>query len=348
MASECLWASDKECVTIDAMETKIYPFINDLVFKCAFGQQKNAKLLICLLNAILHRKGRKKIETVEILNPFNIQEFETDKLTIVDVKAKTKEEGWFSIEVQVAPPKSYVARSVYYLSKLYSNQLVEGDDFSKLARATGISILNFRLFPDIPKIQNVFRLKNVESGSELFDAFELHYIELPKVGDNLDVVPKTPFERWVHILKFSAHYCGSVNLPKWAEEEEGIAMAVHELERINADKQYRQLLEAREKSELVHRTLLTEARQEGHQEGRQEGRREGLRDGMQQGRKELVQKMLAKGKTPKEISELTDIPLPEVLRFAEANEQKSSPNKVSEVSKPFAKMKTGNAKTKRL
>ena len=238
------------------METKIYPFINDLVFKATFGQQKNAKLLMCLLNAILHRKGLEKIEAVEILNPFNIQEFEADKLTIVDLKAKTRKGNWFSIEVQVEPQKSYIARSVYYLSKLYSNQLIEGDDFTKLTRATGISILNFRLFPETLQIQNVFRLKNVESGTELFDAFELHYIELPKVAENVNAIPQTAFERWVHILKFSAHYCGSKSLPEWAKHEEGIPMAMHELERINADKQYRQILETREKSDLIIRTLI--------------------------------------------------------------------------------------------
>ena len=333
------------------MDTKIYPFINDLVFKAIFGQQKNAKLLICLLNAILHRKGAEKIEAVEILNPFNLQEFETDKLTIVDLRAKTRHGEWFTIEVQVESEKSYVARSVYYLSKLYSSQLLEGDDFTKLARATGISITNFRLFPRTLQIQSVFRLKNVESGAELFDAFDLHYIELPKVAENVNVVPKTAFERWIHILKFSAHYCGSASLPEWAKQEEGIPMAVHELERVNADKLYRQLLETREKSDLVWRTRLAEARQDGAQEGiqkgiqvgRQEGIQEGTQKGIQVGRQEgrqegvgeLIRKMLGKGKTPEEVSELTEVSLQEVMRIAGEKQTKSHSKKVSEAPASF-------------
>jgi predicted transposase/invertase (TIGR01784 family) len=98
------------------MEAKLYPFINDLVFKCVFGQQKNAKLLICLLNALLHRKGPRAITEIEILNPFNLQEFKGDKLTIVDVKARSKLEDWFTIEIQAESHPSYVARSVYYLA----------------------------------------------------------------------------------------------------------------------------------------------------------------------------------------------------------------------------------------
>jgi len=335
------------------METKIYPFINDLVFKATFGQQKNAKLLMCLLNAILHRKGLEKIEAVEILNPFNIQEFETDKLTIVDLKAKTRKGNWFSIEVQVEPQKSYIARSVYYLSKLYSNQLIEGDDFTKLTRATGISILNFRLFPETLQIQNVFRLKNVESGTELFDAFELHYIELPKVAENVNAIPQTAFERWVHILKFSAHYCGSKSLPEWAKQEEGIPMAMHELERINADKQYRQILETREKSDLIIRTLITEARdegrmegrdegrKEGHDEGRKEGRDEGRKEGRDEERKEIIQMMLKMGHAPEVIAKFTGLPLNRIL-VAETEDKirvPLGPNKVSENSRPFVTAK---------
>jgi predicted transposase/invertase (TIGR01784 family) len=312
------------------MKSKIYPFINDLVFKCVFGQQKNVKLLICLLNAILHRKGGDTIVGAEILNPFSIQEFEADKLTIVDLKARSKRGEWFSVEVQMESQASYVARSVYYLSKLYSNQLVEGENFTSLARATGISILNFRLFPDNSAVQNVFRLKNTKTDEELFDAFELNFIELPKVLDDPERVPETPFERWIHILKYSTEYYGSPNLPLWAEKEEGIAMAMHQLEKVNADKQYRQLLETREKSELVYRTLLAEATQRGLEEGRQMGREEGREKGREARDAELVHKMLEKGKSPEEISEILDRSLSDVLRFADNFAKKPSPNRVCE------------------
>ena len=107
-------------------------------------------------------------------------------------------------------------------------------------------------------------------------------------------------------------------------------MAVQELERINADKKYRQLLETREKSELVHRTLLTEARQEG----------------IDARNFELIQKMLAKGKTPEEISELTDISLQDVLLIAGKNPKKSPPNRVAETPKPFASSKPRRTRKK--
>jgi predicted transposase YdaD len=115
-------------------------------------------------------------------------------------------------------------------------------------------------------------------------------------------------------------------------------MAVQELERINADKQYRQLLETREKSELVFRTLLTEARQDGLEDGR--------REGIQKGHDELIQKMLEKGKTPEEISELTEVSLQDVLRIADESQKKSASNRVAEDPAPFARTKPRRTRNK--
>jgi len=185
----------------------------------------------------------------------------------------------------------------------------------------------------------------------------LHYIELPKVAENVNAIPQTAFERWVHILKFSAHYCGSKSLPEWAKQEEGIPMAMHELERINADKQYRQILETREKSDLIIRTLITEARDEGRMEGRDEGRKEGRDEGRKEGRdegrkegrdegrdeerKEIIQMMLKMGHAPEVIAKFTGLPLNRIL-VAETEDKirvPLGPNKVSENSRPFVTAK---------
>lgn len=56
-------------------EPKFYTFLNDFVFKAAFGQEQNKGLLICLLNALLNLSGEKRIEDLRILNPFNLKEF---------------------------------------------------------------------------------------------------------------------------------------------------------------------------------------------------------------------------------------------------------------------------------
>ena len=63
---------------------KIYGLTNDFLFKAVFGQESNKKLTICLLNALLQLEGLKQIKEIEILNPFNIQNYKEDKRATID------------------------------------------------------------------------------------------------------------------------------------------------------------------------------------------------------------------------------------------------------------------------
>jgi hypothetical protein len=59
----------------------ISPMI-DMAFKKTFGTPENKLALISLLNAIL--KLLVPIVDLTIINPYNLQDFETDKLSILD------------------------------------------------------------------------------------------------------------------------------------------------------------------------------------------------------------------------------------------------------------------------
>ena len=59
--------------------------INDFAYKKIFSSPENKLVLISLLNAILGLV--KPIVDVTIVNPYNLQDFKDDKLTILDFKA---------------------------------------------------------------------------------------------------------------------------------------------------------------------------------------------------------------------------------------------------------------------
>ena len=69
------------------------------------------------------------------------------------------------------------------------------------------------------------------------------------------------------------------------------------------------------------------------------GKLDGFKEGRKEGHIELIKKMLGKGKSPEEVSNLTDVPLQEVLRIAHTKPDKPTPNMVSETSEPFTKAK---------
>ncbi len=91
---------------------------------------KNENLLIDFLNSVL--VPQLPISNVEILNPYNEREYYSDKLTIVDVKAKDENKTTYQIEIQLSI-FSYLPESILYTwSDLYQSQLQSGERFSEL------------------------------------------------------------------------------------------------------------------------------------------------------------------------------------------------------------------------
>ena len=72
----------------------------DCVFKALLGAERNRRLLIHFLNAILAGELAAPLTEVEILNPYNEREFRDDQLSIVDVKARDQGGRLYPIEIQ--------------------------------------------------------------------------------------------------------------------------------------------------------------------------------------------------------------------------------------------------------
>ena len=70
-----------------------------------------------------------------------------------------------------------IQRSLYYWSKLYEEQLEEGDRYGKLCRTVCINILDFKYLKN-DRFHNGYRLKEIETNEELTDLEEIHFIEI--------------------------------------------------------------------------------------------------------------------------------------------------------------------------
>lgn len=74
--------------------------LNDFVFKKLFGEEDSKDNLIALLNAILSKKDKDKLVTLEILNNKELtKEMIDDKTGILDVRAITADGMQLDIEV---------------------------------------------------------------------------------------------------------------------------------------------------------------------------------------------------------------------------------------------------------
>jgi predicted transposase/invertase (TIGR01784 family) len=196
------------------MKHPINPKI-DCVFKALLGTERNRRLLVHFLNAVLAGELAAPINEVEILNPYNEREFRDDKLSIVDVKARDQAGRLYQIEIQLLNVPDLPARILYGWADLYSAQLQDGDGYDQLNPTYAIWLLGQTLRPQVAEGVHRFRLRD-DQGRSLVDHGGIWLLELSKC--RIEVV-ETEQDRW---LKFfiEGERLDDEHLPAWMQTEE--------------------------------------------------------------------------------------------------------------------------------
>ena len=134
---------------------------------------------------------------ISILNNELTKENISDKKSILDIRAIIEGMIEIDIEIQLARTMYMPARSLYYWSKIYCEQLKIGEKYNGLKKTICINILDFQATQS-KKYHSIFRLKELEEQFELTDLIEIHFIEMPKLknytkDDNLS--------QWISFIK---------------------------------------------------------------------------------------------------------------------------------------------------
>ena len=246
----------------------------DFVFKNIFGSEKHPNILISFLNATL--KPKDLITEVEIKNTDLNKGYIEDKFSRLDVKATTSNNEIINIEIQLKNEYNMIKRSLYYWSKLYSEQLNEGEDYSLLKRTICINILNFK-YLKTRMFHSVYRMKEIHTNEELSDIQEIHFIEIPKLEDGSD--EKDMLVAWIEFLKNPE----SEKVRSLEMSVDEIREAKDELIKMSNDDTQRELYEMRAKTLRDKISALNEAERNGIKKGREEGRKEGIEEGIKEG-----------------------------------------------------------------
>ena len=230
----------------------------DFVFKNIFGSEKHPNILISFLNATL--KPKDLITEVEIKNTDLNKGYIEDKFSRLDVKATTSNNEIINIEIQLKNEYNMIKRSLYYWSKLYSEQLNEGEDYSVLKRTICINILNFK-YLKTRMFHSVYRMKEIHTNEELSDIQEIHFIEIPKLEDGSD--EKDMLVAWIEFLKNPE----SEKVRSLEMSVDEIREAKDELIKMSNDDTQRELYEMRAKTLRDKISALNEARRKGIKKG---------------------------------------------------------------------------------
>lgn len=233
----------------------------DFVFKKIFGTEKNKPILINFLNAVI--KPTTPIKDVEIKNNDIDKDFLEDKFSRLDVKATTSNKEHINIEIQVKNEYNMIQRTLYYWSKMYSEQIQNRDNYSKLERTVCINILNFKYLKN-DKYHNAYRLKEITSNEELTDLQEIHFIELSKFNEignkeNVDIEKMDALEKWLEFLVEPE----SNTVRELEKSSEEIRLAKDELYKLSMNSEEREKYNMREKAIYDRISALEGAREEG-------------------------------------------------------------------------------------
>ena len=284
----------------------------DIVFKKIFGVEENKDLLISFINSIVSPEDQ--ISEVILLNPYNIQNFRQDKLSILDIKAKSQEGKRFNIEIQISDEADYDKRALYYWAKLYTEQLKSSEDYSSLSKAIGIHILNFTSILNVEKYHNVFHITEKESGLIYFKDLELHTLELKKfTSDNREDVQdllgkiKNSLDMWMAFL--TRH--DLLNKDQLPSSLEGVAVqkALNVLETMNFRPEERELYEDHLKWLRIEANTLKKYETKGFERGIEKGRAEGVQEGIEKASYEIALTMLQENISLGTISKITRLPM---------------------------------------
>src|SRR5690625_2029027 len=238
----------------------------DYAFKQLFGNEKNKRITVVFLNAILQKTGRGPIRNISFKNVETGGEYADDKQSRLDLLVFTVSGEWINVEIQFSNTHEMIERSIFYWSKTYTDPLERGMAYKELHPVIAINIFNFNLFKETKRFHTSYHLLEDDEKFKLTNLMEFHFIEMPKLlkdwkSGKLD--PRNDvLARWLLLLGMVDHRNGKfyddiyMELEEIAMEDESLREAFSDWEELSMTQEQRLAYQSR----LKH-ILDEEARQ---------------------------------------------------------------------------------------
>ena len=221
-------------------------------------------------------------------------------------------------------------RFLYYWSKMYVANLKEGEFYTELKKTISIIIVGEKIqeLKGISKAHTKWQIREEENQKIILtDFLELHIIELPKALKEYSLNPKDEVLQWMMFLENPE----DMEVTKIMSENENIKKAKEELDKISRDDLLRRMALKAEIMRMDQHEFeeeakargwaegLKEGKAKGYEEGRIKGETEGRSKGEKEGKKEekrnIAQRLLNKGFSEKEVSEITELSIEEIKKL---------------------------------
>ncbi|MCD7744828.1 MAG: Rpn family recombination-promoting nuclease/putative transposase [Lachnospiraceae bacterium] len=253
--------------------------------------------------AALLKVDPKTIEGTTLLPTILSPDTEDGKLGILDVLVKLEDGTLIDMEMQVALFDAWQNRILFYLCKMYADQLKKGEDYDKLKKCIHVSILNFKHFPDDEECYRTISLRDNKTNALYSDLLEIQILELKKLPKELPEDDNVI--SWMRF--FSGKKAEDFQTMANDTQNEYINEACQTLFELSADEKKRLEYEAREKAIRDYNAGMNYARKQGIAEGKAQGIAEGMSRGEYKKVWQLVHNWTPMGHTVSEMAELLNI-----------------------------------------
>lgn len=248
---------------------------------CFKELMRNPKVRKGFIAALLDVEPEQIRETTLQPNELPLQ-YEKDKLGILDVHVQLDDGTKMNFEMQVARFENWNERILFYLSKIFSGQLNQGETYEKMKKCIHVSILDFIHYPEDDVCYRKIHFRDEETGKIFTDKMEFQILELkklPKEAQNEEGVLA-----WMRFLSRK----NKEEFEQMAKMNEYFDEAYNELLELSADEKKRMEYEARDKAIRDYNSQMESSLRRGIRQGREEGRKAGVEEGRREGRKEGI------------------------------------------------------------
>ena len=290
----------------------------DIIFKRIFGDKRNKNIIIRFLADILEIPHN-SIKEIYIENGELIPEYSEEKFSRLDIKLELKdandsENQIINIEMQVNSEPAFKERTLFYWSKIYSEELKSSEEYDYLKKTICINIINFNLFTS-PEYQSHFQILEKDRKELLTDKFSIYFFELRKLKKSQK---GKPVEDWLNLINAEKKEdLMALELSTNIPEVKDVIVKVREL---SSDEKLRRLAFYREKRLHDEANAINGSRREGIKIGRVEGEKigrvEGEKIGRAEGKLEIAKNMILENLPFDLISRATKLNISEIESLA--------------------------------
>lgn len=218
------------------MKKAIYPITDGICFKYLF---RNKKILTDLLNSFYEyiHETKKVLDLRVSTNKEMIGSNRRRKVFYGYILVYLNTDEIASIEMYNRFGNREYKKSLAYLTRIYSDQFEEGEDYSKARRAISINFINGNYQPHNFFLVNTYGFVNeFNYGSRGVGEIKMYTVRLDLVKYIVYNGNETRFERWLRFMK-----AGSLEeMEKIAEGDEIMEQALRYMEKFLNDEKIRE------------------------------------------------------------------------------------------------------------